>query len=145
MQKLAALSSFMAVAVLTVTTITDFMKEIEKLKLKGKQMDMPVLPINQTNSNQENTIKYVDYSRPQEKAAGYYPTKTGICRICEYSGYTEWHHIISQHHARKTNQHLLLRNPGNIVELCKGCHDQTTASKSRYLYQKKVKKTNRFW
>jgi len=61
-----------------------------------------------------------------------YPNKIGKCRICSNVGYTEWHHIISQGHAKKTNQLDLLNNPGNIVELCKSCHNQTTASKSRF-------------
>jgi len=75
-----------------------------------------------------------------------YPNKQRECRICGLSGYTEWHHIISRSHAKKTNQLDLIDNPGNVVELCKGCHDQTTASKSRYLLQKKEKRWNkRFW
>ena len=64
-------------------------------------------------------------------------TKSGVCRICNFEGYTEWHHIISRGHAKKTGQKELITNPGNIVELCKSCHDQTTASKSWYLLQKK--------
>tara|TARA_B100001123_G_C15303630_1_gene1021856 strand:+ start:1297 stop:1707 length:411 start_codon:yes stop_codon:yes gene_type:complete len=75
-----------------------------------------------------------------------YPYKQRECRICGLSGYTEWHHIISRGHAKKTNQLDLIDNPGNVVELCKSCHDQTTASKSRYLLEKKEKKWNkRFW
>jgi len=42
------------------------------------------------------------------------------------------HHIISQHHAKKTNQPDLITNLGNIVYICRKCHNQTTASKSRY-------------
>lgn len=75
-----------------------------------------------------------------------YPNKQRECRICGYSGYTEWHHIISRGHAKKTKQLDLIDNPGNVVELCKGCHDQTTASKSRYILENKEKKWNkRFW
>ena len=75
-----------------------------------------------------------------------YPNKQRECRICGVSGYTEWHHIISRGHAKKTNQLDLIDNPGNVVELCRGCHDQTTASKSRYLLANKEKKWNkRFW
>ena len=58
--------------------------------------------------------------------------KTGSCKICEKEGKTEWHHIISQHHAKKTGQNHLINNPNNVVELCRKCHNQTTASKSRY-------------
>jgi len=74
------------------------------------------------------------------------PKKTGACRICNREGYTEWHHIISQGHARKTKQRDLITNHGNVVELCKSCHDQTTASKSRYLLEKKEGRKNKtFW
>lgn len=53
---------------------------------------------------------------------------TGICRICSFEGYTEMHHIISQARCIKLGRDDLISNPGNIVELCKPCHDQTTAS-----------------
>lgn len=53
---------------------------------------------------------------------------TGICRICSFKGYTEMHHIISQARCIKLGREDLITNPGNIVELCKQCHDQTTAS-----------------
>ena len=57
--------------------------------------------------------------------------KTGICRICKRRGYTELHHIVSQGHAIRTDQLDLLTNPGNIVELCRYHHNQTTASMVR--------------
>jgi len=57
--------------------------------------------------------------------------KSGSCSICKRRGYTEWHHIISQHHAIRTGQEDLLDNPDNLIELCKRCHDQTTASMVR--------------
>ena len=58
--------------------------------------------------------------------------KRGTCRICKKSRKLDPHHIISQHHAKKTNQPDLITNPGNIVYICRKCHNQTTASKSRY-------------
>ena len=57
--------------------------------------------------------------------------KSGICKICKRSGRTDWHHIISQHHAMKTRQIHLLDNPDNVIELCRKCHNQTTASMVR--------------
>ena len=57
--------------------------------------------------------------------------KSGICKICTRSGRTDWHHIISQHHAIKTRQTHLLDNPDNMIELCRKCHNQTTASMVR--------------
>ncbi|MFL2956529.1 MAG: HNH endonuclease [Candidatus Thalassarchaeaceae archaeon] len=59
------------------------------------------------------------------------PKKSSSCTICKRRGYTEWHHIISQHHAIRTGQKNLLENPDNLIELCKVCHDQTTASMVR--------------
>jgi len=39
------------------------------------------------------------------------------------------HHIISQARCRKLGREdWINNNPGNIVELCEACHDQTTAS-----------------
>ena len=67
------------------------------------------------------------------------PRKNRRCTICKKTGYTEWHHIISQSHARKTGQLELLDNPRNLVELCRRCHNQTTASmvRNRLLKQEK--------
>tara|TARA_B100000579_G_scaffold132675_1_gene107259 strand:- start:236 stop:853 length:618 start_codon:yes stop_codon:yes gene_type:complete len=59
------------------------------------------------------------------------PAKTGTCSICKKKGPTDWHHIISQHHARRTGRSDLLDNPDNVVELCRDCHNQTTASMVR--------------
>ena len=59
------------------------------------------------------------------------PAKTGTCSICRKKGSTDWHHIISQHHAKKTGRNDLLDNPNNVVELCRSCHNQTTASMVR--------------
>ena len=57
--------------------------------------------------------------------------KSGQCKICKKTGHTEWHHIISQHHAMRTGQTSLLHNPDNVIELCRRCHKQTTASMVR--------------
>ena len=92
---------------------------------------------------------------PNEK---YGVIKTGICRICGRDDKsTEMHHIISQNQIRKASKidlqwlmpgiiragiNLIKENPseeevrkyainnlpGNIVELCGGCHDLTRSS-----------------
>ena len=57
--------------------------------------------------------------------------KTGVCTIClepAPDGYTEWHHIISQHKCKKEGLIHLISARSNVVELCKACHDLTTAS-----------------
>jgi hypothetical protein len=53
------------------------------------------------------------------------------CKICGTEGYTEWHHIISQHRCREEGLEHLLSARTNVVELCKPCHDLTTASMLR--------------
>ena len=57
--------------------------------------------------------------------------KTGECQICGAEGYTEWHHIISQHRCREEGLHHFIKLRGNVIELCKTCHDLTTASMIR--------------
>tara|TARA_B110000438_G_C15763098_1_gene628241 strand:+ start:54 stop:1601 length:1548 start_codon:yes stop_codon:yes gene_type:complete len=72
--------------------------------------------------------------------------KTGCCTICKKKGRSDWHHIISQHHARRTGQEELITDPNNVIELCRRCHDQTTASMVRKRLNKQgkpVKKSGR--
>ena len=57
--------------------------------------------------------------------------KTGECQICGAEGYTEWHHIISQHRCKEEGLHHFIKLRGNVIELCKTCHDLTTASMIR--------------
>ncbi len=71
------------------------------------------------------------------------PNKTSSCSICKKRGYTEWHHIISQHHAIRSGQEELLDNPDNLIELCKKCHDQTTASMVRKRLLKEGKRVTK--
>ena len=68
--------------------------------------------------------------------------KSGICKICKRSGRTDWHHIISQHHAIKTGQAHLLDNPDNVIEICRRCHNQTTASMVRKRLTRKYGRIN---
>ena len=56
---------------------------------------------------------------------------TGVCKICKAEGYTEMHHIISQAKIDKLGREDLRTNAGNIVELCKECHDLTDSSSYR--------------
>ena len=66
--------------------------------------------------------------------------KKGSCRICNKRRVLDPHHIISRGHAKKTDQPDLITNPGNIVYICRKCHNQTTASKSRYKIMKESQK-----
>ena len=47
-------------------------------------------------------IESTPQALPAKKSG--YPIKQCECRICGRTGYTEWHHIISRGHAKKTNQ-----------------------------------------
>ena len=58
--------------------------------------------------------------------------KKASCRICNEIRVLEAHHIISRGHAIKSDQKELIINKGNIVYICRKCHNQTSASKSRF-------------
>jgi len=57
-----------------------------------------------------------------------FPNKKGICRICNSMGDTDWHHLISQNRCKNIGKPEWIHNRGNIVELCRSCHDETTAT-----------------
>ena len=144
-QRIAAITSALGVATIAITSIVDFLNAIEKHRTRNPSSEYQKQHHSRQNGRTGLSMKAID-STNIGRTEGSFPRKTGHCRICDHKGYTEWHHIISQHHARKTKQFPLLRNPGNVVELCKTCHNQTSASKSRYLHEKKKeKKTNKFW
>jgi thiaminase len=63
--------------------------------------------------------------------------KQGHCSICFAEGKTEWHHIISQHRCREINKEYLIHSRSNVVEVCKECHDNTTASLRRAAFEEK--------
>lgn len=58
-------------------------------------------------------------------------TKQGFCTICLEEGDTEWHHIISQNRCKEIGKEYLVHSRTNVVEVCRACHDQTTASLRR--------------
>ena len=147
LHKLAAMTSVLTTAVLVVSSITTFIEEFQKLDL-NKTKRSPKLLQGRQEGNPSGTILSKQNQTSSRIVDNNYPRKARQCRICEARGYTEWHHIISQGHARKSNQHRLITNPGNVVELCKKCHNQTTASKSSYSFENKrknKKNTNRLW
>jgi len=57
--------------------------------------------------------------------------KTGTCSICLTPGETEWHHIISQGRCRDLGREYLIHARSNVIEVCRVCHDETTASLRR--------------
>lgn len=69
-----------------------------------------------------------------------FPPKEGVCRICNTMDDTDWHHLISQSRCKKIGKPEWVYNRGNIVELCRACHDQTTASLSRKALQWKKRR-----
>ena len=65
--------------------------------------------------------------------------KENECTICGNVGETDWHHIISQHRCREAGLEYLIRLRSNVVELCRDCHDLTTASMLRKNMEGKTK------
>lgn len=63
--------------------------------------------------------------------------KQGHCNICFAEGKTEWHHIISQHRCREIGKEYLIHSRSNVVEVCRECHDNTTASLRRAALEEK--------
>tara|TARA_A100001201_G_scaffold114001_1_gene97678 strand:- start:737 stop:1219 length:483 start_codon:yes stop_codon:yes gene_type:complete len=57
--------------------------------------------------------------------------KVGRCTVCLAEGETEWHHIISQHRCREISKEYLIHSRTNVIEICRSCHDETTASLRR--------------
>ena len=57
--------------------------------------------------------------------------KQGFCTICLDECDTEWHHIISQNRCKEIGKEYLVHSRTNVVEVCRACHDQTTASLRR--------------
>ena len=147
--RVVASSTFVAATAAIIGGIIQITKNADELyhlpsQLKGNSKTKSTKTKNQQKDPFANFDLQRDKSNNKRKSG--LPKKVGVCRICSRQGYTEWHHIISQGHAKKTKQRDLITNPGNVVELCKPCHDQTTASKSRYLLQKKEgRKNSRFW
>ena len=113
-------SMFVGALATTIVSVIELSKNTDGLYNFSKNIKIRIKSKNNNHTNKSSEL-----------------TKSGVCRICGKEGYTEWHHIISRGHAKKTGQMELITNPGNIVELCKSCHNQTTASKSWYLLQKK--------
>jgi len=70
---------------------------------------------------------------------------TGVCQICGSKGKTEIHHIISKAKIGriKKGEHNhdqdLMKNQGNLVELCIPCHEQTDSHVYWRWYQKNSK------
>ena len=61
----------------------------------------------------------------------------GKCPICGRVAKLDPYHITSQDRAEKTSQEWLMKSQGNIVHICRKCHDQTTASRAQTRFEKK--------
>ena len=67
----------------------------------------------------------------------------GTCRICGVKGPMDRHHIIAQGrvHRLKPGDHGydldLIKNPGNIIHICRDCHKMTTSYMAREHLDKK--------
>tara|TARA_R100001230_G_C5640383_1_gene146617 strand:- start:132 stop:617 length:486 start_codon:yes stop_codon:yes gene_type:complete len=89
-------------------------------EIEQKRARMNVLEIEYNQLEQE-----IQDLEKQEQALW---VKQNSCEICGAEGYTEWHHIISQHKCRQEGLDHLISSRANVVELCQRCHDLTTAS-----------------
>ena len=89
-------------------------------EIEQKRARMNVLEIEYNQLEQE-----IQELEKQEQALW---VKQNSCEICGAEGYTEWHHIISQHKCRQEGLDHLISSRANVVELCQRCHDLTTAS-----------------
>ena len=89
-------------------------------EIEQKRARMNVLEIEYNQLEQE-----IQELEKQEQALW---VKHNSCEICGAEGYTEWHHIISQHKCRQEGLDHLISSRANVVELCQRCHDLTTAS-----------------
>jgi len=83
------------------------------------------------NRMEELSSEYEKLERKMEELLNEDWVKNDECTICCKKGVTEWHHIISQHRCKEAGLEYLIRLRGNVVELCKVCHDLTTASMLR--------------
>jgi len=154
--RIIAIGGAISAAALALNTVNDIIGLLEERHQSGKSMLsrqqkslQPPPNGNTIHSRPSNQPMIRNHQDNYPRIDNNYPDKARICRICGDRGYTEWHHIISQSYARKNDQKDLIRNPGNVVELCKPCHDKTPASMSwKYLSskeQKSKKKSRRFW
>ena len=66
--------------------------------------------------------------------------REGKCRICKTRGPLDPHHSISRGQATKRDREDLSSNQGNIVWICRDCHDMTCASITRKYLTKKAEK-----
>tara|TARA_R100001079_G_C4411786_1_gene135849 strand:+ start:164 stop:649 length:486 start_codon:yes stop_codon:yes gene_type:complete len=89
-------------------------------EIEQKRARMNVLEVEYNQLEQE-----IQELEKQEQALW---VKQNSCEICGAEGYTEWHHIISQHKCRQEGLDHLISSRANVVELCQRCHDLTTAS-----------------
>ena len=96
----------------------NIVKEITEIKYKMLELETEYLKLEEEMATLSDRQKE-EWVREEE------------CKICGTEGYTEWHHIISQHRCREEGLEHLLSARSNVVELCKPCHDLTTASMLR--------------
>jgi hypothetical protein len=89
--------------------------EIEKIRARMKVLEV------EYNQLEEEILVL----EKQEQALW---VKKNSCELCAFEGYTEWHHIISQHKCRQEGLDHLISSRANVIELCQRCHDLTTAS-----------------
>ena len=79
-------------------------------------------------SEEEKRQKHNAYHRQYQRDNRYGVKLEGDCRICASAPATDKHHIISQGRCKKIGRPEWANNPGNVVLLCRDCHDETTSA-----------------
>ena len=102
------------------------MNKMEKIKEIQKRMKELSNEYESLETELENRLN-IDWVKDNE------------CTICGDKGETDWHHIISQHRCKEAGLEYLIRMRSNVVELCRKCHDLTTASLLRKNMEGKTK------
>ena len=95
-----------------------YLKSMRKLQDAMKKKDEEKLQIRET---------FMEVVKKERQ----FWVKQGFCTICLEEGDTEWHHIISQNRCKEIGKEYLVHSRTNVVEVCRACHDQTTASLRR--------------
>lgn len=151
-EKLALAVGIISAAGIIVNVVSDILEMMEESKPPPtalKEVKARVLNPN-PNSVRYGALRASQRPSRSNSSESRYPYKIGVCRICSKRAKTHWHHIISQHRARKIGRVELIDNPGNMVEICRDCHSQTTSWMSKQKFERDkhkvtAKKHKRFW
>ena len=96
------------------------------------------------NRKQKSRKILFQFSKIKRESKSNFPRKLSLSNLQS----KRLHRMAPYHQSRsceKDKQLDLITNPGNVVELCKPCHDQTTASKSGTVAEEGKCSKSKFW